>query len=200
MRPIPLSVGVGVVVVAFAAVVAFLCLATYERKAHVSGLLVDDRAANRVSAPESGPAVESTVREVPSLLQAQLFVPSGVVGYMQAGQPVLLRYQAFAYAKYGHQTGQVVRVTRTPLQASELAALPLTGLAHKPADAMGEPLYRVAVALDQQSVRAYDQAERQPLAAGMQVEADVGLERRRLIEWMFEPLLGLAGRLSPAQP
>jgi membrane fusion protein len=28
----------------------------------------------------------------------------------------------------------------------------------------------------------------------MQVEADVLLDRRRLIEWIFEPLLSLAGR------
>jgi membrane fusion protein len=28
----------------------------------------------------------------------------------------------------------------------------------------------------------------------MQVEADVLLDRRRLIEWVFEPLIGLAER------
>ncbi len=28
----------------------------------------------------------------------------------------------------------------------------------------------------------------------MQVDADVLLDRRRLIEWVFEPLLSLAGR------
>ena len=32
------------------------------------------------------------------------------------------------------------------------------------------------------------------LQPGMQVEADIQLDRRRLIEWIFEPLLGLAGR------
>jgi membrane fusion protein len=29
----------------------------------------------------------------------------------------------------------------------------------------------------------------------MRLQADVLLERRRLIEWLFEPLLGLKGRL-----
>ena len=29
----------------------------------------------------------------------------------------------------------------------------------------------------------------------MQLEADVQLDRRRLIEWIFEPLLGMAGRV-----
>ena len=35
----------------------------------------------------------------------------------------------------------------------------------------------------------------QPLAPGMQLEADVLLERRRLIEWLFEPVLGMVGRV-----
>jgi membrane fusion protein len=29
----------------------------------------------------------------------------------------------------------------------------------------------------------------------MQIDADVLLERRRLIEWIFEPLLSVTGRL-----
>ena len=57
-----------------------------------------------------------------------------------------------------------------------------------------EPLYRITVALDRQSVDAYGRP--QPLTAGMQLEADVLLDRRHLIEWLFEPLLGLTGRLS----
>ena len=38
-------------------------------------------------------------------------------------------------------------------------------------------------------------ARAQALAPGMQLEADVQLDRRRLIEWIFEPLLGVAGRV-----
>jgi membrane fusion protein len=41
-------------------------------------------------------------------------------------------------------------------------------------------------------VAAYGRDE--PLQAGMQVEANVFLDRRRLIEWVFEPLFSLAGR------
>ena len=53
-------------------------------------------------------------------------------------------------------------------------------------------MYRSKVALDAQSVTAYGNPE--PLQAGMQVEADVLVDRRRLIEWVFEPLLSLSGR------
>lgn len=120
-------------------------------------------------------------------LQAHLFAPSSAIGFVHAPQPVQLRYQAFPYQKFGLQAGQVVQVSRAPLQASELAGLSL------PQGGTTEPLYRITVALDRQTVAAYGQP--QPLAAGMQLEADVLLERRRLIEWLFEPLLGLAGRV-----
>jgi len=121
-------------------------------------------------------------------LEAHLFAPSSAVGFVRADQPVQLRYQAYPYQKFGHQAGQVMQVSRTPLQASELASLSL------PAGAgTGEPLYRITVKLDRQAVQAYGHA--QPLAAGMQLDADVMLERRRLIEWIFEPVLSLTGRV-----
>ncbi|HJV63480.1 MAG TPA: HlyD family efflux transporter periplasmic adaptor subunit [Albitalea sp.] len=124
-------------------------------------------------------------------LQAQLFAPSSAIGFVQPSQKVQLRYQAFPYQKFGHHAGQVLQVSRTPLQAAELAGLPLPeGLKTTPS---AEPLYRITVALDEQAVQAYGQA--QPLAAGMQLEADVLLDRRRLIEWIFEPLLSVTGRV-----
>ena len=116
-------------------------------------------------------------------LQAQLYAPSSAVGFVQPGQEVRLRFEAFAYQKYGHQPGHVLQVSRTPLAASEMAALALPAAA-----AGGEPMFRITVALD-------EPASELPLAAGMRLQADVLLERRRLVEWLFEPLLGFKGRL-----
>ena len=136
------------------------------------------------------PAVAlASLLPVDAKLQAHLFAPSSAVGFVRAHQAVQLRYQAFPYQKFGHQAGEVVQVSRSPLQASELAGLALPASA----SAGGEPLYRITVTLDRQSVAAYGQA--QALAPGMQLEADVLLERRRLIEWLFEPVLGIAGRV-----
>jgi len=116
-------------------------------------------------------------------LRAYLYAPSSAVGFLRPQQEVLLRYQAFPYQKFGHHKGKVLQVSRTPLAPGEL------GLAQP----VGESMYRVTVGLDEQSVSAYGQA--QPLVAGMQLEADVLLDRRRLIEWIFEPVLGLSGRV-----
>ncbi len=120
-------------------------------------------------------------------LQAQLFAPSSAIGFVRPDQTVMLRYQAFPYQKFGHQSGRVVQVSRAPLQPAELAGMSVPGAAS------GEPLYRITVSLDKQDVAAYGKA--QALAPGMQLDADVVLDRRRLIEWIFEPVLGIASRV-----
>jgi len=119
-------------------------------------------------------------------LQAQLYAPSSAIGFVRPGQAVRLRFEAFPYQKFGHREGHVIEVSRTPLAASELAALSL------PASAEGaahEPLFRINVALDGAA------GEPLPLVTGMRLQADVLLERRRLVEWLFEPLLGLERRI-----
>jgi membrane fusion protein len=117
-------------------------------------------------------------------LEALLYSPSRSIGFVKVGQPVLLRYLAYPHQKFGSHRAIVRAISATPVSAAELGfATP---------DPAREPLYRIKATLARQSIDAY--GERQALRAGMQVEADVMLDRRRLIEWVFEPLLGLAGR------
>lgn len=119
-------------------------------------------------------------------LEAELLVPSRAIGFMTPGDAVLLRYQAFPYQKFGHHDGQVARISRSALSPGELGVL--IGNARA-----SEPYYRVTVALARQSVTAFGQDE--PLKPGLLLEADVLGERRRLIEWVFEPLYSLTGRV-----
>ena len=125
----------------------------------------------------------ATVVPEGAVLQAQLYAPSSAIGFVQPGQSVRLRFEAFPYQKFGQQTARVVQVSRTPLAPSELAALALPALGNG-----NEPMFRITVAFEGPPVAS-------PLAAGMRLQADVLLERRRLIEWLFEPLLGLRSRL-----
>jgi membrane fusion protein len=56
-----------------------------------------------------------------------------------------------------------------------------------------EPVYRVDVKLERQHVIAL--GKEIALRPGMLVNADILLERRTLLEWLFEPVLQLRGRL-----
>jgi membrane fusion protein len=120
-------------------------------------------------------------------LEAELLVPSRAIGFIEPGDKVLLRYQAYPYQKFGHQQGTVARISRSALNQGELQTL--LGVA-----AQSEPLYRVTVRLAKQGITAYGKPEL--LKPGMTLEADVLGEKRRLIEWVFEPLYSLKGKVG----
>jgi membrane fusion protein len=124
-----------------------------------------------------------------SRLEAHLVVPSRAVGFIAPGDTVRLRYQAFPYQKFGHHRGEVARISRSVLSAAELPSLP--GQATS-----GEPFYRVVVVLDRSSVRAFGKDE--PLRPGMLLDADILGEKRKLWEWLVEPLHALSGSLGNA--
>ena len=119
-------------------------------------------------------------------LVAELYAPSRAVGFVQVGQAVRLRYAPFPYQKFGQHVGEVMEVSLAAIAPRDMppgAAIPQGG----------ESVYRVKVKLAQQTVQAYGDQRR--LAAGTQLEADIELDSRRLIEWVFEPLLALKGRV-----
>ena len=150
------------------------------------GGLVASRLAEQGQAVQAGQQL-MTLLPTNSKLQAQLLVPSRAVGFVEPGDKVLLRYQAYPYQKFGHYQGRVVRISRSALSSGELGAL--VGNAEA-----GEPFYRITVSLAQQAVTAYGKLE--PLRPGMLVDADILGEKRRLIEWVFEPLYSIEGKIN----
>jgi membrane fusion protein len=119
-----------------------------------------------------------------SPLEAHLYVPSRAVGFIEEKDTVLLRYQAFPYQKFGHYKGSVTRISRGALSAAELSALGLP--------TTSEIYYRVVVRLDSQSINAFGKKE--ALRPGLVLEADILGEKRKLWEWVLEPLYSLTGQ------
>jgi membrane fusion protein len=116
-------------------------------------------------------------------LQAQLLVPGRAAGFLAVGQPVALRYQAFPFQRFGSSHGVVKEIARTLIAPGDTRS-PV---------ALSEPAYRVTVTLERQTVRVYGKDV--PLQDGMLLDADIALDRRRVVEWLFEPLIALAGRV-----
>lgn len=111
-------------------------------------------------------------------LQANLFVDSASIGFIESGAAVMLRYAAFPFQRFGLYRGVVTEVTRAPLEGGDL---PETAGAKRPGG-----IYRVVVRPDDDGVVAY--GERRRLEAGMRVEADIALEKRPLYRWLLDPL------------
>nr|WP_300976243.1 HlyD family efflux transporter periplasmic adaptor subunit [Alkalimonas sp.] len=116
-------------------------------------------------------------------LTAVLLVPTRAYGFVQPGQHTRIRFDAFPYQRFGLYEGEVIRTAQ---------AIVLPGEVDMPV-AVQEPVYRVEVALAAQEIRAYGNSV--PLQSGMLLSADIVLEQRSLISWLFEPILSLKGQL-----
>lgn len=123
-----------------------------------------------------------------STLLAELWVPTDAVGFIAPNQRVVIRYHAYPYQKFGQHYGRVQSVSRSAVSAADVSQL----LGHR----VNDSRYRVQVALDSENVAAYGQSE--TLLPGMTLDADVILDRRRLIEWVIAPLYDFGGDLDEA--
>jgi membrane fusion protein len=125
----------------------------------------------------------ATVLPKGSGMHVELLVPTRAIGFLTKGQEVVLRYEAFPYERFGQYRGVISEIGRNVWTPGERVGT-LTAK---------EPVYRVDVNLDKQTVAALGQEF--PLRPGMLVNADLLLEKRTLLEWVFEPVLQLKGRL-----
>lgn len=116
-------------------------------------------------------------------LEAHLLVPSRDAGLLRPAQTVVLRLDAFPYQRFGVQHGRVRRVA---------GSVQLPGESEGPV-ALDAPAFPVVVALDSGSVHAY--GREWPLRPGLQLEADVILERLPLYQRLLDPLRAI-GRLG----
>ncbi|MDP2562786.1 HlyD family secretion protein [Psychrobium sp. 1_MG-2023] len=116
-----------------------------------------------------------------SLLEAELYIPSRASGFIQKGQQVRLRYQAFPYQRYGIFSGQVINISKTIFSPNELnVSVPLN-----------EAVYKVKVALANHTIEAF--GENHSLQPGMQLEADIVLDTMSLFDWLMMPIYAVKG-------
>jgi membrane fusion protein len=125
----------------------------------------------------------ATVLPKGSGMHVELLVPTRAIGFLSKGKDVVLRYEAFPHERFGQYRGVIIDIGRSVWTAGERIG-PLSAK---------EPVYRVDVKLDRQAVAAL--GEEYQLRPGMLVNADLLLERRTLLEWLFEPVMQLKGRL-----
>jgi membrane fusion protein len=165
---------------------------------------VEARREIVIPAPEAGTItavqVERGGRAVPNVpllslvpagspLEAHLFSPSRSIGFLRPGQHVLLRYEAYPFQKFGHYDGVVAGISRSAVNPGELPSQ-VAGLTRLTGSS--EPVYRVRVSLARQTITAYGRPV--PLQPGLQLDADILIEKRRLIEWVLDPLFTLTGK------
>jgi len=114
-------------------------------------------------------------------LLAKLYVPTRSAGFLKAGQAVRIRYAAFPHQRYGSQPGRITHISRTLSLPNELSG-------SFPA---AEPFYQIDVEIEKDTIAGF--GAEWPLQIGMQLQADIVMDERRLVDWILAPVLSLRG-------
>ncbi|NOH30628.1 HlyD family secretion protein [Vibrio mediterranei] len=122
----------------------------------------------------------------------ELYAPSRSIGFIQEGQDVRLRFDAFPYEKFGVQQGVISSISKSAVTAEMLPNSPLIQSQLSRTHG-GVGLYQVRVKLDKPTITVY--GEEQMFVPGMTLTADIELDTRKVYEWLLEPLYTIKGRM-----
>ncbi|MEL6237745.1 MAG: HlyD family efflux transporter periplasmic adaptor subunit [Pseudomonadota bacterium] len=115
-------------------------------------------------------------------LTAELYAPTRAVGFVEPGKEARLLYDAFPYQRFGSFGGEITSISRVAVDPRE-TDIPFP---------FEEPVYRVKVALDRQTIEAF--GEPAPLQPGMTLQANIVLERQSFLGWILQPLNAVLNR------
>ena len=126
-----------------------------------------------------------------SKLQADLYITPSQVGFIAIDQNVSLRYTAYPYQKFGMAQGRIMNIASSPYSLQELpthiaSILQNTVVTQNQA----QNFYKVTVAINSQH-----HGHSQPLLPGMQLEADIKQDTRRIYEWILDPIYSVVRKI-----
>ncbi len=116
-------------------------------------------------------------------LLAEVWVGNDDVGFIHEGQPVKLKFSAFAFQKYGMLEGKVLRIGADATERASSGAFPAADLAPRQGASLA---YKALVTLEAQNLKT--DARVYPLASGMQVAAEIKLGERSIAEYLLSPV------------
>lgn len=118
-----------------------------------------------------------------SMLEAELLLPSRSSGFIKIGDIVKLKLDAFPYQKFGFVQAKVVRIDKSLLLPNE----------NKTPIYLNEPVYRVRAKIESQYILAYGRSYK--MKSGMLGVGSIIQEKRTILQWLFEPIYSIKGRL-----
>jgi membrane fusion protein len=101
---------------------------------------------------------------------------------------VVLKYDAFPFKTFGIQHGTITSISSSAVRAP--ATEGDRGLDPRPVSR--QSLYRIEVRPDSDEIEAY--GEKKKITMGSTLSADIIIEKRRLIDWILDPIRAMRGR------
>ncbi|HEI9768466.1 TPA: HlyD family secretion protein [Morganella morganii] len=112
-----------------------------------------------------------------------LWVPNDALPYLNVGDAVNIRYEAFPAEKFGQFAATIQVISKTPASAQEM--MTYAGAPKVSQMPQSIPYYKVIVRPEKQMI-AYDGRELS-LQNGMKANTTLFLEKRKIYQWMVSP-------------
>jgi hemolysin D len=122
-------------------------------------------------------------------IEVDALVPNKDIGFVQEGQDVEVKLEAFPFTRFGLINGRVRKLGRDAATApqSPTGGPAVTTASPAPTGAPAELAYPAKVSLTQDWI-AID-GRREPIRAGMRVSAEIKTGDRRVIEYLLSPVV-----------
>ncbi|SEC28373.1 hemolysin D [Rhizobiales bacterium GAS188] len=139
----------------------------------------------------SGQELMSIVPEG-TTLEIEAYLPNKDIGFVKEGEPAIVKIESFPFSRYGTIDARVTRVARDAIpepDADQLEKDPTRRAARLPNGAQRTQnlVFPVTLALDQTLINV--DGTKVPLGAGMAVTVEIRTGSRRILEYVFSPLV-----------
>ena len=143
---------------------------------------------------------QEIMRVVPqdSKLEIQAYVANRDIGFVTVGQEAVVKVEAFPFTRYGSIKARVKRIASDAIPASDASAI--EGDPTRPSNttgfAGGERTQNLvfAVVLEPEASTISVDGVDEPLTSGMAATVELKTGARRLLEYIFSPLVEVASR------
>jgi hemolysin D len=126
-------------------------------------------------------------------IEIEAYLPNDEIGFVSVGQPVSVKVAAFPYTQYGTVAGKVVEVGHDAVTAADAQqslddpSRPAATTTAGTADETDNLVFPITVRLDDPFIRVAGKDV--VLSAGMSVSVDVDTGSRRILEYLFSPIV-----------
>ncbi|TAU35286.1 HlyD family type I secretion periplasmic adaptor subunit [Rhizobium leguminosarum] len=166
-------------------------------KSPIEGVIQDSSVTTIGQVVTSGAQLMRIVPADPAL-SIEAYLPNGDIGFVRTGQAVSVKLEAFPFTRYGTVPGVITHIAKDAIpepDAQQIEADParttdagisITGQA----DRTQNLVFPITVELERNTIVADGQTIN--LSPGMAVTAEIKTGRRRILEYVFSPIVEVA--------
>jgi hemolysin D len=126
-------------------------------------------------------------------IEVEAMIANQDIGFVQAGEPAVVKVEAFPFTRYGTIDGRVTRVSRDAVDQRDATEMSDAATAAKPHEASSSPsgktqdlVFPATVSIVQHSIEI--DGKDFALIPGMAVTVEIKTGRRRAIDYLLSPL------------